>query len=281
MLRIESLSKAQCLAPLGCHPSRNTVRPALRSRDAPEPFTAKAEPPHSWRPTHPHAADTILPVDTALNHTLERSNVLEVALFAYLSDAGHDGSLRSRVTTTLCGIAFEHANSLRSLITSGNHTSAVALLRPQFEAVTRAVWLHYAATDTAVAKLVAPLTPETEKSAGDSPSMKEMLDAIERKAHPSASQMLARFKEQSWKAMNSFVHGGTHPVNRFGEGYPPPLLVQVLQNSNGLSTMAAMVLALLSGDANIVRRVSQCQPEFEDCLPPFVAPQNTTDPATH
>ena len=227
-----------------------------------------------------HTADTIVPVDTALHHTLERSNALEEALFAYLSDAGHDDSLRSRVTSTLCGIAFEHANSLRSLITSGNHTSAVALLRPQFEAVTRAIWLHYAATDTAVAKLVAPLTPETEKSAGDSPSMKDMLDAIERKAHPSASQMLARFKEQSWKAMNSFVHGGIHPVSRFGEGYPPPLLIQVLQNSNGLSTMAAMVMALLSGDANIVRRLSQCQPEFEDCLPALVASQLTTDPNT-
>ena len=227
-----------------------------------------------------HTADTIEPVDTALHHTLERSNALEEALFAYLSDAGHDDSLRSRVTRTLCGIAFEHANSLRSLITSGNHTSAVALLRPQFEAVTRAIWLHYAATDTAVAKLVAPLTPETEKSAGDSPSMKDMLDAIERKAHPSASQMLARFKEQSWKAMNSFVHGGIHPVSRFGEGYPPPLLIQVLQNSNGLSTMAAMVMALLSGDANIVRRLSQCQPEFEDCLPALVASQLTTDSNT-
>ena len=124
-----------------------------------------------------------------------------------------------RVTTNPCGIAFEHANSLQSLIASGNHTSAVALLRPQFEAVMRAIWLHYAATDTAVAKLVAPLAPETEKSAGDSPSMKDMLEAIERKAHPSASQMLARFKEQSWKPINSLVYGGIHPDSRFGEGY--------------------------------------------------------------
>ena len=35
--------------------------------------------------------------------------------------------------------------------------------------------------------------------------------------------------------------------------------------------MAGMVLAPMSAGADIARHVSQCQPEFKDCLPPLIA----------
>lgn len=82
-----------------------------------------------------------------------------------------------------------------------------------------------------------------------------------------AHQMLVRFKDVSWHAMNSFVHGGIHPLRRHAEGFPIPLALQILRNSNGPSTMTGMVLAALTSDEAITKPMSRIQPEFADCLP--------------
>ena len=61
----------------------------------------------------------------------------------------------------MCSIAFEHAESAKILISAGNLTSATGLVRLQYEALVRAMWLLYAASDTAVSKLTSDLTQET------------------------------------------------------------------------------------------------------------------------
>jgi hypothetical protein len=71
----------------------------------------------------------------------------------------------------------------------------------------------------------------------------------------------------AWSALNSFVHAGIHPLRRHVEGYPLPLILDVLRNSNGLSTMAGMTLAILTGDENISQSMARVQPQFADCLP--------------
>ena len=82
--------------------------------------------------------------------------------------------------------------------------------------------------------------------------------------------MLVRFKDVSWHAMNSFVYGGIHSLRRQTEGFPVPLALQILCSSNGLSTMTAMTLAILTGDEAITKPMSQIQREFADCLPELV-----------
>jgi len=67
--------------------------------------------------------------------------------------------------------------------------------------------------------------------------------------------------------MNSFVHGGIHPLRRNAEGFPVHLALQVLGNANALATMTGMALAILTGDEAIVQPMSKIQPEFADCLP--------------
>ena len=82
-----------------------------------------------------------------------------------------------------------------------------------------------------------------------------------------AHQMLAHFKDVSWHAMNSFVHGGIHPLRRSAEGFPVHLALQVLRNTNALATMTGMALAVLTGNEAIAKPMSKIQPEFADCLP--------------
>lgn len=43
--------------------------------------------------------------------------------------------------------------------------------------------------------------------------------------------MLAHFKDMSWNAMNSSVHGGIHPLLHNADGFPVHLTLQGRRNS--------------------------------------------------
>lgn len=178
----------------------------------------------------------------------------------------HPGG-RYETTMVACGVAMEHATALRLLFEQGCPTTAAAVMRLQFEALTRAMWLLYAASDLAIQKLTSPLTAESERAANKLPSVSEMVEAIAKRAPMEASAMLVQFKDVTWSAMNSYVHSGIHPLRRHAEGYPMPLVLQILQSSNGLLTMTGMVAAILTGDQRCIDPMRQIQVKFSDCLP--------------
>jgi len=192
-----------------------------------------------------------------------------------LANAVFDGSPRGEAALGMCAVTMEHATALRVLMAQGMPTSGVSLMRLQFEALTRAMWLIYAASDTAIDKLSAPLTREAEQAAKNLPSATGMIEEIGKRvgqgAPAAAHQMLTHFKDMTWIAMNSFVHSGIHPLRRSTDGFPTHLALQVLRNSNGLSTMTGMTLAILTGDEAIVQPMSKIQGEFADCLPDLLA----------
>lgn len=202
---------------------------------------------------------------------LHRSDELHEALLHLLDGGEFDSSPRGQAAFGMCSVALEHGLSLRSLIAMGLATSATGLMRLQFEALTRAMWLLFAASDHAIEKLTAPLTTESEQAAKNVPSATEMIEQIGKRvglnAPAAAHQMLVHFKDVSWHALNSYVHGGIHPLRRHTEGFPTHLVIQILQNSNALLTMTAMTLATLTGDEAITRPLSKIQPAFADCLP--------------
>jgi hypothetical protein len=206
-----------------------------------------------------------------LEAMLRRSDELHERLLGILDGAEFDTSARSDASLAMCSVALEHAVSLRALMALGLPTSAVSLMRLQFEALTRAMWLIYAANDGAIAKLMAPLNTESEQAAKNLPSASDMIEQMGKRVGQNmpaaAHQMLVRFKDVSWHAMNSFVHGGIHPLRRQAEGFPVPLALQILRNSNGLTSMTGMALAILTSDEAIAKPMSKIQPEFADCLP--------------
>jgi hypothetical protein len=207
----------------------------------------------------------------SLGTMLCRSDELNEALLSLLGRAHFNSSPRAQTSFGMCSVALEHATSIRALTAMGLATSAIGLMRLQFEALTRAMWLLYAANDAAIKKLMAPLTIESEQAARGLPSASEMIEQIGKRvgmsAPAAAHQMLVQFKDVSWHAMNSFVHGGIHPLRRHAEGFPVALALQILRNSNALSTMTGMTLAVLTGDEAITKPMSHIQREFADCLP--------------
>lgn len=167
----------------------------------------------------------------------------------------------------MCSIAFEHAESAKILLASGNFTSATGLVRLQFEALVRAMWLLYAATDTAVSKLMCELTADSASKANKLPMFSEMLEKLKGKAPQEAVDMLLEFKEYSWKPLSSFVHGGIHAITRHSTGYPEPLLEQMLKASNGVSVMVGMLLVILHGGGHQMGKIPEIQKRFSNCLP--------------
>lgn len=205
------------------------------------------------------------PTKTNLEIVLSRSNELHATITHQVYLVVHDGSVRSVLTKSLSGISFEHSNSIMHLMTANNYTTAVSLLRLQYEAVARAMWLHFAAKDTFLAKYAAPI--DIKKLPPDFPTITDMIEHISNGPVKGPGEMLSSFKEVTWSGMNSYVHNGFLPIERFLNGYPEALLIQIVESSNALNIMAAMVLARMSKDYSLVGIVKQLQIDFKDSLP--------------
>src|SRR5690606_26522142 len=199
-----------------------------------------------------------------INNLLLRSAELESRLTAFLALAPFDNSQRIATSRTMCGIAFEHAESAKLLISAGNLTSATGLVRLQYEALVRAMWLLYAASDADVSKLARELTPESAKRANKLAMLSEMIAQLHGKAPAEPLNMLLEFKEYSWKPLSSFIHGGIHAIHRHSKGYPLSLLEQMVRISNGVSVMVGMLLVILHGSGGQSAKMLQIQLEFAD-----------------
>lgn len=130
-----------------------------------------------------------------------------------------DNSLKIRTCDVACSLSLEHWHSARALLRIGLLPSALVVHRAQFEALTRSIWLTYAASDEQISKLTADLSLESEQGAKNMPQIAQMMQALEKSGPQQAYDALARFKDISWKALNSYAHAGIHPIRRHHDGY--------------------------------------------------------------
>lgn len=87
------------------------------------------------------------------------------------------------------------------------------------------------------------------------------------KAPEQAVMMFNEFKDVQWKALNSYVHGGIHALQRHSAGYPEQLIIEIVKSSNGLLSMTAMMAAILTGNQVIAKDITKIQLRHKDCLP--------------
>jgi len=207
------------------------------------------------------------PTVTDIAKLLHRSDELTAELAVFLALSPYDKSARVTSSRTLCGVSLEHAESVQVLISTGNFTSSLGVLRMQYEALVKAVWAFYAASENTISKLQGDLNAETAKWADRVPVLNEILVELEGKAPPQAIGPLLEFKEYSWKPLSSYIHGGVHATTRHGKGYPTELLTQAVRSSNGLQLMAGMMLVILSDDGRQQGKIPSIQQRFADCCP--------------
>lgn len=211
-----------------------------------------------------------------LERTLERSISLHQAVFSLVDNLEPYPELRFELAFQSGLLSMEHATAAMLLMQSEMPAPAIALLRPQFESLVRGIWLMYAATETHINKLSLPLTEETARRGDDLPMLSEMLKRLENvpEAPPHILSQLQIYKDLAWRALNSYAHGGMHPLSRNVTGYPPKLVYDSLCNSNGLLMMACQMLCILTGTPENQVQWRKLVDEFSDCFHPIDGPQS-------
>lgn len=179
----------------------------------------------------------------------------------------YDDSSRLLTSGTACSMSLEHWSAVTNLLQEALLPSAVIVHRAQFEALLRSIWVLYAASEEQISKLCANLNLETEQDAKNLPQAADMMAALKVKAPPQAYDALTRFKDNSWKALNSYAHAGIHPIRRHAEGYPPPLIEGIAKNANGLAVLAAMQAVVLGGEQHLQQKILDLAAKYPDCMP--------------
>lgn len=207
--------------------------------------------------------------DQRLRDIFHDSDALADRLLSLSGMPLFDGSERLRVSDLLCSLSLEHWGAVRQLLAAGLLPSALVVHRTQFEATVRSIWALYSATDTEISRLNASqLTIESEQAAKNLPQAHDMMMALAKSAPPQAYQALDRFKENSWRALNSYAHAGIHPIRRHEAGYPIDLVISALCNANGLAVLTCMQAVVLAGAQPLQRAVLDLAAEYPHCMPP-------------
>ncbi len=173
-------------------------------------------------------------------------------------------------------LSLEHGSGLRMLMATGHPRSATAAMRMQYEAMVRSAWALWAATPAEIDLLEQDLTTESEVATRQVGEYGAMKKALRTSGCPEVlKEQLATFDEISWRALNSYVHGGIHALRRGDDGFPLWLALQVVKTSNGLVTMAAAMLSKLSGEDTGLAEINRLLPGFQDCLPDLLPRKGT------
>lgn len=197
-----------------------------------------------------------------------QSDLLAEKLQVLIDIPLHNESARIVTSDVACSLSFEHWHSVRALLECGFLPSSIVIHRAQFESLVRSVWITYSASEGQIDKLSTDLTLESEQAAKNLPQVSDMIVSIGKSGPREAFNALSRFKDNSWKALNSYVHAGIHPIRRHSEGYPVKLIIDVLRNANGLAVMSAMQAVVLSGEQPMQKDVLKLAFEFSECMPP-------------
>ena len=165
-------------------------------------------------------------------------------------------------------IVRQHIASQLLLARAGFDVPATTLVRPAYEALIRAVWCMGGADDEWIERFLTP-RPDLDLSGSETamgPSVQRMLDQIEDKHPADVHQMLLELKDQTWRAMNSYVHGGIRPFVHGLVGFREHEVTGVVMNANAMFVVATNVVRMACGFAT--PQLPALQKKHKACLPP-------------
>lgn len=166
--------------------------------------------------------------------------------------------IRSRLAIGCFDVALEHQAGIAVLSSSKLYGPLFALLRVLAEAVVRGLWLCQCATESDLSKFE---NHRIDKRFG------ELIEDIEA-AIGHTNSPLSRFKNNSWKALNSFTHTGFYQVaRRSGDGftgpnYPDSEVCQALALAGALGLIAASQLSGIAGNQALVQETLERMKEY-------------------
>jgi len=175
-------------------------------------------------------------VDINLNERIRQSEDLIHWLDRFIEGKSVPFNDRAIIAAGCLNLSLEHHKSIVLTTTAEFYGSAFALVRLQFEAYLRGVWLSYCATDQAI-----------EKFKNDKLDVRigTMISALEKQDAFNVG-VLSNIKNDSLSAMNSFTHAGVLSINRYfsateiGSNFSPEEINGTLDFADTFALMAAL-----------------------------------------
>lgn len=202
---------------------------------------------------------------------LERTAAFHKAAVACIGNSQPREDKRAISAYQCALMSVEHATGALALLSIGLPNAAMALFRPQFETLVRGVWLLEAADEKWVLQYHEPLSQDSGRAAENAPGVNAMFDLLLKLGEPRVQGVIAnldQYRALNWGALNSFTHGGMHPMARSGAGYTDELVDNVIRNANALVCLAAQIAALVSADPQACMvPVRKLHEDFRDCIP--------------
>lgn len=175
----------------------------------------------------------------------------------WLRQSVHEQTLpagnRVRSAVSCFAIAQDHHHATVLLIENRLYASSFALLRLEFEAYIRGLWLALCANEDQIEKFISCRSWEP-------PKIDDLLCAVERT--PGFSEkILSQIKTQSWRAMCAYTHTGGLHIQRWNTedgiepNYSSEEVEEVLKFSEIISAMSVIGLAQLCNKDELALRV--------------------------
>jgi hypothetical protein len=172
---------------------------------------------------------------------------------------GNRYTYERRVTLPLAylNLSLDHHRAIILLMRSGLFGSAMALVRPTFEAMIRSHWVAGCATETQVEEIA-------EKDDFKFPKMDDMTAAVDRVFSDPNDEELTFFqqaKKDGWEAMNSYTHSGLRQLARQFSGdrvesrYPETDLISGVNASTTSVLLHGYLIAKISGQEEAARQL--------------------------
>ena len=162
-------------------------------------------------------------------------------------------SMRTRAVGGCFAITQEHHHGINVLLKANRFASAVALLRPTFEAYVRGAWLDACGSEHEVEGFLEGAEP---------PQLGKLLLDLENTERFQGGELSA-FKSQYWNALCDFTHSGGLHVQRWNTeagiepNYEPSEIAQILRFAQYLSGLAAVGAARLAERDDIAEAISK------------------------
>jgi hypothetical protein len=182
------------------------------------------------------------------------------SLVEWITEQLDDIPIRNRdrdlLPAMLYDLAIEHHVGIVHLVHGRMNGSAFALLRSAMEALVRGAWFQLCASDDEISLFIdrdrLPKRIEFE----------DLVEGIEKHSDFN-DKVLSHLKHNSWRAMNSFTHGGMLQVSRRHDGeslsptYSPEEVIEVLKAAGTFGLIALRQIARISGKNELVIKIDE------------------------
>lgn len=182
--------------------------------------------------------------------TLEVAYAELASVILWIDESGKvldiPGDDRSKISAAILDTVLEHQAAVSWLVYNKLNGSALAMLRVAAEAFIRGMWIARCASDEDIAcfkldriKRLTALVEDVEKSLGN------------------ATDTLSNMIRNQWRPLSGFTHTGFQQVTRRYTGpnltpnYPDEEIVQALRFASAIGLLAAVELAVLSGNTEL------------------------------